>query len=152
MEEGKVERFYVHKGIRLGNNNKKIIEIEFLDENKKRTGETAAYAADAADKNRLGHIYRGTFDEKTGQANLNRKYSHGAINDRECWAEWTALQNQAFAAAKKEKSYRKDYLDDLYRRLYQERKIYTDAVKRGDLETAVAMRDLVMVALTKEVK
>lgn len=146
MEKGE-KKLYVHAGIRITKSKNKVLVIFTLDD-KGNIDKELHFEADAGDKNLLGLIFEGYFEDDTARLNRSITLQKGKFEDKSLLTQWIAEQNTALSDAKKT-SLKPEVIKDLSIRLEPERKAYQSALKRGDLETAKSIKDLLELILTK---
>ena len=137
---------YVHAGIRIRGTKKSM--IIFLLNDADELGTEMSFPADAHDKNFLGLIFEGEFEESSATLPTNKSRNLGQYKDANKIFEWLAIQNKHLAMAK-QPSIKAETLKDLAERLEPERTAYQSALKRGDYETAQSIKDMVDLILTK---
>ena len=137
---------YVHAGIRVRGTKKSL--ILYLLNDADELGTEMSFPADAHDKNFLGLIFEGEFEDSSATLPTNKNANLGQYKDESKIIEWLAIQNKHLAMAK-QPSIKAETLKDLAERLEPERTAYHSALKRGDYETAQSIKDMVNLILSK---
>lgn len=137
---------YVHAGIRVRGTKKSL--ILYLLNDADELGTEMSFPADAHDKNFLGLIFEGEFEDSSATLPTNKNANLGQYKDESKIIEWLAIQNKHLAMAK-QPSIKAETLKDLAERLEPERTAYQSALKRGDHETAQSIKDMVNLILSK---
>lgn len=137
---------YVHAGVRLLHGKKvKLIYLLNADDTK---GELMHFPANGKDKHLVGMLFEDEFAEGSARLSTYKAESLGCYHDKALITHWIAQQIEALANDAKTSAKQDTYVE-LEKALAPQREAYANAMKRRDYEGAQAIKELVLLALTR---